>query len=59
MSYIFKKTVDKSNPCDMTDVEIVCHGETVSELCEAFKSFLMACEFPVGYGDLVTVEKEE
>lgn len=49
MSYVFKKLRDKNNPYDHSDVTVTCDADTMDELLESFKSFLMASGFSIDW----------
>lgn len=55
----FKKTHDPSNQYDNTDVTIESHSQTVTDILEDFKCFLMACGYPVDFNDTIHIEKDE
>ena len=49
--YIFKKTLDKNNPHDISSVTVVIDNNevTVSEMKEIFYDFLRGCGYIVDY----------
>lgn len=54
-TYIFKKLKDPENQFDNTDVTIKVNTETLGDLLEAFKEYLLACGYQVS-GD-ITIEE--
>jgi len=56
---VFKKVRDESNEFDSTAISFESHALTTSEILEDFKCFLMACGFPIDFGDELAIIKEE
>ena len=59
MAIIFKKTRDTSNQFDNTDIEITSHSITMSDIIEDFKSFLMACGYPIDFTDKLEITNDD
>jgi hypothetical protein len=56
---VFKKIRDESNEFDSTAISFESHSITTSEILEDFKCFLMACGYPIDFGDELAIIKEE
>jgi hypothetical protein len=56
---VFKKVRDESNQFDSSAISFESHALTTSEILEDFKCFLMACGYPIDFGDELTIIKEE
>ncbi len=56
---VFKKVRDESNEFDSSAISFESHALTTSEILEDFKCFLMACGYPIDFGDELAIIKEE
>ncbi len=56
--YSFKKTRDKENHFDNTDVEINFDGVSLEDMCEAFQDFLAGCGFQVQDKEVIIQDVE-
>lgn len=57
--YTFYKPKDKDNHFDRTEVAIICDTESLDDLLEAFKEFLLACSFHIPNGAEIEIIENE
>lgn len=55
--YTFIKTRDVQNPYDITEINMTVETESLPELLEEFKNFLIASGFTI-HGDIMIEEPE-
>ncbi len=56
---IFKKTMDKENEFDRTEIYMKSQSVSVPDLLEDFKNFLAACGYAVSFDDEIEFIKKE
>lgn len=55
----FKKSRDLDNEFDQTDIVMETYSETLPDLLEDYKNFLMACGFPINFDDTIEINRNE
>ena len=56
---IFRKVRDDDNQFDTTNITIESDAQTLPDVLEDFKGFLMACGYYVNPGDSIVIESED
>ena len=56
---ILKKPIDNNNKFSVAEVTMEIHAEYLPDILQEIKGFLMACGYPIDFGDELAVIEEE
>jgi hypothetical protein len=55
---ILKKPIDNNNKFSLAEVTMEIHAEYLPDILQEIKGFLMACGYPIHFGDELCITKE-